>query len=259
MHNGTHYHVGAPVLLRQHLVRFYFLIARVPLPGGCPGGAAVQRAPPGSGHHEPCLWDITRHGEDFWPSYRREPGETVRRSARCCPEAVPPGVEHGHARGDKITSRFVPPEVQFAASSVKINVIGLDFYSSAEAQSTASMCWTCTSTSAATQGSTCRRTECTGTSAHTATSPSPAGPTGRCLGAELPQRDPVDKWITDGPGRGRPGRRLERQPPGLWRSAGLPSAQTCLPGRQALLPTPSPPTPCFRSCPHNAIPSLYTR
>ena len=72
MHNGTHYREVRQFCSGQHLVRFYFL-TRV----YSDYLEDVLEELQSSEHHpdlvimNSCLWDITRYGKDFWPSYRR--------------------------------------------------------------------------------------------------------------------------------------------------------------------------------------------
>ncbi|KAG5212025.1 hypothetical protein JEQ12_014454 [Ovis aries] len=214
MHNGTHYREVRQFCSGQHLVRFYFLTRAY-----SDYLEDVLEELQSSEHHpdlvimNSCLWDITRYGEDFWPSYRRNLERLFGRLRQVLSESCLLVWNTAMPVGDKITSRFVPPEVQFAASSVKINVIEANFYSSAEAQKHGFDVLDLhfhfrRHTGKYLQTDGVHWNQC----AHRHLSQLLLAHVADAWGVELPQRDPVDKWITDGPGRGRPGRRLERQP-----------------------------------------------
>ncbi|KAI4586737.1 hypothetical protein MJG53_004524 [Ovis ammon polii x Ovis aries] len=248
MHNGTHYREVRQFCSGQHLVRFYFLTRAY-----SDYLEDVLEELQSSEHHpdlvimNSCLWDITRYGEDFWPSYRRNLERLFGRLRQVLSESCLLVWNTAMPVGDKITSRFVPPEVQFAASSVKINVIEANFYSSAEAQKHGFDVLDLhfhfrRHTGKYLQTDGVHWNQC----AHRHLSQLLLAHVADAWGVELPQRDPVDKWITDGPGRGRPGRRLERQPLVCGDQPACPLPRPLpLPGRQALLPTPSPRPPLF--------------
>uniref|UniRef100_A0A4W2GNE2 PC-esterase domain containing 1B n=2 Tax=Bos indicus x Bos taurus TaxID=30522 RepID=A0A4W2GNE2_BOBOX len=241
MHNGTHYREVRQFCSGQHLVRFYFL-TRVYSDYLEDVLEELQ-----SGEHHPdlvimnsCLWDITRYGKDFWPSYRRNLERLFGRLRQMLSESCLLVWNTAMPVGDKITSRFVPPEVQFTSSSVKISVIEANFYSSAEAQKHGFDVLDLhfhfrRHTGKYLQTDGVHWNQC----AHRHLSQLLLAHVADAWGVELPRRDPVDKWIPDGPGRRRPGRRLERQPLVCGDQPACPLPRPLpLPGRQPLLPTP---------------------
>uniref|UniRef100_A0A8C3YVN6 PC-esterase domain containing 1B n=1 Tax=Catagonus wagneri TaxID=51154 RepID=A0A8C3YVN6_9CETA len=238
MHNGIQYREVRQFCSDHHLVRFYFLtrvysdyledILEELQSGDYAPDLVIMNS---------CLWDLTRYGENPWPSYRRNLGSLFERLREVLPQSCLFVWNTAMPVGDSITGGFLPPELQSAASlSLKNKVIEANFYSSTEAQK---------------QGFDVldlhfhfrrhmeKHLQPDGVHwneyAHRHLSQLLLAHVANAWGVELPQRHPMGKWIKDGPATGRPGRRSERGPPAFPPPQPLPPQ-----GRGPLLPLPSP-------------------
>lgn len=238
MHNGIQYREVRQFCSDHHLVRFYFL-TRVYSDYLEDILEELQ-----SGEHAPdlvimnsCLWDLTRYGEDSWPSYLRNLESLFGRLHHVLPESCLFVWNTAMPVGDNITSGFIPPELRATASlHLKIQVIEANFYSSAEAQKQGFDVLDLhfhfrRHTEKHLQPDGVHWNEC----AHRHLSQLLLAHVADAWGVELPQRNSVSKWIKGGPARGRAGGRWDRQPQAFPLPRPLP-----LRGRGPLLPLPAP-------------------
>ncbi|XP_057558685.1 PC-esterase domain-containing protein 1B [Hippopotamus amphibius kiboko] len=257
MHNGIHYREVRQFRSSQHLVRFYFLtrvysdyiedILQELQSSGQDPDLVIMNS---------CLWDLTRYGVESWPCYLQNLEILFGRLRQVLPESCLLVWNTAMPVGDKITSSFFPPELQPETSSLKSKMIEANFYSSTEAQKHD---FDVLDLHFHFRRHTGKYLQPDGVHwnelAHRHLSQLLLAHVADAWGVELPQRDPVGKWIKDGPERGGPGQRLERHPLICRDPPAFPPLPRPLPppGRCPLLPTPSPrplPFPLLSPPPH---------
>ncbi|KAM4882772.1 PC-esterase domain-containing protein 1B isoform 1-T4 [Thomomys bottae] len=133
MHNGTHYREVRQFCSDHHLVRFYFL-TRV----YSEYLEDVLRELQG-GEHAPdvvimnsCLWDISRYGPHFWPSYQQNLESLFSRLDQVLPKSCLLVWNTAMPVGKKIKAGFLPRKGPPAPKTA--DVLTANFYSSQAAR-----------------------------------------------------------------------------------------------------------------------------
>ncbi|XP_048198756.1 PC-esterase domain-containing protein 1B [Perognathus longimembris pacificus] len=133
MHNGTHYREVRQFCSDHHLVRFYFL-TRV----YSEYLEDVLRELQG-GEHAPdvvimnsCLWDISRYGPHFWPSYQQNLESLFSRLDQVLPKSCLLVWNTAMPVGKKIKAGFLPRTGRPAPKTA--DVLAANFYSSQAAR-----------------------------------------------------------------------------------------------------------------------------
>ncbi|XP_058414411.1 PC-esterase domain-containing protein 1B isoform X1 [Diceros bicornis minor] len=259
MHNGVEYREVRQFCSGHHRVRFYFL-TRV-YSQYLEGILDELR----SGEHFPdviimnsCLWDISRYGPNSWPSYLENLGSLFARLGQVLPESCLMVWNTAMPVGGKVTGGFLPPDPQPSTASLETSVVEANFHSSVEAKK---------------HGfdvldlhfhfrHACQHRQRDGVHwderGHRHLSQLLLAHLADAWGVELPQRQPVGRWIKDGPAGGNPGQGVARQPQARRDPQALPLPRPLPPpGYGPLLPLPPPRLPLPPHLPPQALPSPF--
>ncbi|XP_014596449.3 PC-esterase domain-containing protein 1B isoform X1 [Equus caballus] len=260
MHNGIEYREVRQFCSGHHLVRFYFL-TRV---YSDYLKAILQQLQ--SGEHFPdviimnsCLWDISRYGEHSWSSYLENLTRLFGHLGQMLPESCLMVWNTAMPLGDKLSAGFLPPEPQPWTNALKFRVVEANFYSSVEAKNHGFDVLDLHFHFRRAQQHHLQRDGVHWDEyAHRQLSQLLLAHVADAWGVELPQRDPVGRWIKDGPARGERGQGAERQPLACrgQRTLSLPGPlppRTCYP----LLPLPSPRPPLLPLLPRQPPPIRF--
>ncbi|XP_039738142.1 PC-esterase domain-containing protein 1B isoform X2 [Pteropus medius] len=229
MHNRTSYREVRQYCSGHHLVRFYFL-TRVynEYVQGVLEELQADKHTPDVVIINSCLWDISRYGQDSVRSYRENLENLFRHLGQVLPESCLLVWNTAMPVGEKITGGFLLPEQQSLALRLRLGVIEANFYSSAEAGKhgfdVLDLHFHFRHAEKHRQGDGVHWNQY----AHRQLSQLLLAHVADAWGVELPNRDPVGKWIKAGRATGEPGLGVERQ------------AQASR-DPQVLLPTPSLP------------------
>uniref|UniRef100_G1SMJ1 PC-esterase domain containing 1B n=1 Tax=Oryctolagus cuniculus TaxID=9986 RepID=G1SMJ1_RABIT len=256
LHNGITYREVRQFLSGHHLVRFYFLTRvyseylEAVLEQLCTGEHAPDLVIMNS-----CLWDLSRYGPESGQSYLENLAKLFAHLGQVLPASCLLIWNTAMPVGQKITARFLPPEGQLDAASLRARLVEANFYCFAEARKHGfdlldlhfhfrhagqhrhhdGVHWDAR--------------------AHRCLSHLLLEHVADAWGVELPHRAPASRWVREGPARGRRGRGTRRQPSAgrdiLAQPLPPPSRAPLLPLRPPLLPTP----PCPLS-PYPGMPQL---
>lgn len=269
MHNGTHYREVRQFCSEHHLVRFYF-VTRVYSEYLKEILEKLQ-----SDEHTPdviimnsCLWDLSRYGQSSMCSYLENLDKLFGHLNHVLPESCLVVWNTAMPVAESISAGFLPPEHQTWSNSLKTKVLEANFYSSLAAgkhlydvldlhfhfrhaqqyRQMDGVHWNQRAHRQLTQL----------LLAHVA----------EAWGVDLPQRDPVGKWVKRGPIMEKNDQRGKRQPQASsYEPAPLLPPNFFLPGCRPWLPPPPspshPPWPPFEPYqqppPPQMIPPLLFR
>ncbi|XP_006190372.2 PC-esterase domain-containing protein 1B [Camelus ferus] len=260
-HNGTNYREEREFCSGHHKVRFYFL-TRVysDYLKGILEKLQAEEHVPDLVIMNSCLWDISRYGEDSWPSYLRNLESLFGLLRQVLPKSCLLVWNTAMPVGDNITAPVLPPELQASASSfMKNRVMEANFYSSVEAEKHG---FDVLDLHFHFRRHVDRHLQEDGVhwneTAHRHLSQLLLAHVADAWGVELPKRQLVGQLIRGGPTRGRPRQGFERQPQASRDQLAFPPPPPLpLPRRQPLLPRPSPRPPLFPHLPPQPGPNPF--
>ncbi|KAM9671463.1 PC-esterase domain-containing protein 1B isoform 1-T4 [Trichechus inunguis] len=239
MHNGIQYREVREFCSGHHLVRFYFLtrvyseyleaILEELLSGKYAPDVFIMNS---------CLWDLSRYGQDSWNCYRENLESLFRRLDQVLPKECLLVWNTAMPVGEKITGGFLPPDQQLCGASLHVDVVEANFYSFAEARKhgfdVLDLHFHFRHSGQHRQRDGVHWNE----RAHRHLSQLLLAHMADAWGVELPHRDPLSKWIKNGPVRRPAGQGVERQP-----QASRDELALLPPSSSSSSPPPPPPLP----------------
>ncbi|XP_010958441.1 PC-esterase domain-containing protein 1B-like [Camelus bactrianus] len=213
LHRGTHYREVRQFRSGHHLVRFYFL-TRAYSPYVEDVLEDLRR-----GEHAPdvvvmnsCLWDLSRYGPDFRRSYREDLESLFGHLGQVLPESCLLVWNTAMPVAEMVSGSFLPPDRPSRCVRLREDVMEANFYSSTEASrhgfDVLDLHFHFRHAGQHRHRDGVHWDE----RAHRHLSQLLLAHVADAWGVYLPCRDPVGRWIRDGPARGHSGPVSQRQP-----------------------------------------------